>query len=227
MPTSEDAEPASSMPLALQSVFFKVGASQLAAAAGPADGSAAAAAGTASIMPPFWLLARCQSCRRCRCCAATTKPQLLPFSPVAQPRMAVVATVLPSRCDRPSPPCTHPPRAAPVHGGACLHKGPHPLLWVGYRRRLSAARRAGAEPHPVRQAGGEDEGERGAPPPSWGARLLSLGPAPRSQGFPPLMHVGPAAARAAAWPPCGRLAAGPALMVGMAASPCRARAWRA
>lgn len=132
MPTSEDAEPASSMPLALQSVFYKACASCEEAALhldtpllrhGSIHAAGAAcrwnlASPSQHLFYPLWL-------------TTTLFPALLFCLPIA----------------------------APVHGRPGVHQGPHPLLWLGHRRRLPAARRAGAQPHPVRPAGGEDEGE--------------------------------------------------------------------
>mmetsp|Transcript_3627 Transcript_3627/g.8665 ORF Transcript_3627/g.8665 Transcript_3627/m.8665 type:complete len:226 (-) Transcript_3627:995-1672(-) len=49
----------------------------------------------------------------------------------------------------------------PIPAHVRLHENAHQVVWVGHVRLLHAARRAGAQPGPLREAGGEDEGHQG------------------------------------------------------------------
>ena len=103
MPTSEDADPSASMPLALQSVFYKVAA--------PAAAAAAAAALCAAAPPA-------------RGTMHAVFPRLvipIPLSPHVNPSGQLKARArltLPGGCSPLPPPR---PGAAAIHGGAGVH----------------------------------------------------------------------------------------------------------
>ena len=102
MPTSEDEVPSKSIPLALQSLFFKVSPLQT----------------HASCMLHLYMAAGHEHARDSKCACA----------------------------------------AAAIRGPQRQHKEPDAELWLDDNGCLHAARCPGAEPHPQRQAGGQDEG---------------------------------------------------------------------
>ena len=131
MPTSEDAEPSSSMPLALQSVFYKVGAAerfvrlQIKAWPGLEWNGMVGSGGIAVLC--------------CGACTSPLAPRRLPCACLPAPAAAAI----------------HERRRRN------LHQGPHLLVWLGQRGRVPAARRARAVHDPLRPAGDENEGGLG------------------------------------------------------------------